>query len=101
MKVTKSYIKQLVEQELKKTLNEGQEHEDTYFKDSAGREYHISVQPEHGHTKLFADNEETGLMEFLAIFNSLSTEDVKEYILANADSLHANRFKKGYIEYNI
>ena len=99
MKVTKSYIKQLVEQELKKTLNE--EHEDNYFKDSAGREYHISVQPENGHTKIFADNEETGVMEFLAIFNSLSTEDVKKYILANADKMHSNRFKKGFIEYNI
>ena len=99
MKVTKSYIKQLVEQELKKTLNE--EYGEEYFKDSAGREYMISVQADKGHTKIFADHEESGLMEFLAIFNSLSPEDVKEYILANADSLHANRWKKGYIEYNI
>tara|TARA_Y100000114_G_C11582460_1_gene241743 strand:+ start:208 stop:507 length:300 start_codon:yes stop_codon:yes gene_type:complete len=99
MKVTKSYIKQLVEQELKKTLNE--EYDANFFKDSAGREYMMSVQADKGHTKIFADNEETGVMEFLAIFNSLSPEDVKEYILANADSLHSNRFKKGYIEYNI
>jgi hypothetical protein len=99
MKLTKETLKQIIKEEMGKTLNE--EYGATYFKDSAGREYMMSVQADKGHTKIFADNEETGVMEFLAIFNSTSPEDVKEYILKNAESIHSNRFKKGYIEYNI
>ena len=99
MKLTIQTLKQIIKEEMGKTLNE--EYDATYFKDSAGREYMMSVQADKGHTKIFADNEETGVMEFLAIFNSISPEDVKEYILKNAESIHSNRFKKGYIEYNI